>query len=207
MIAGRYGGRRLRAPRGRTTRPTSERVREALFSMLGDISGAHVLDLFAGSGALGIEALSRGARRSVFVERDRTALAVLRANLAALELDDEQAEVRREDAEAALQTAGKRRETYDLVLIDPPYGRASELRSRLDEGLEGLIAPRGRVVVESDRRHPLRLRLPLQIDKERTYGDTTIAIHTPTPTPTSTSNPNPHPDSHLCPNPDPTSSA
>ena len=82
MIAGRYGGRRLTAPKGRTTRPTSDRVREALFAMLGDIEGARVLDLFAGTGALGIEAVSRGARQAVFVERDRSAIEAMEANIA-----------------------------------------------------------------------------------------------------------------------------
>ena len=175
VIAGRYGGRRLKAPRGRTTRPTSDRVREALFAMLGDIEGSGVLDLFAGTGALGIEALSRGARQAVFVERDRGAIEAIEANLAALGLGDEQALVRREDADDALKGARKRKETYDLVLIDPPYGRASEVVPRLQAALQALLAPGARVVVESDRRTPLGLELALE--KERRYGDTTIAIH------------------------------
>ena len=83
VVAGEYKGRRLVAPRGSRTRPTADRVREALFSMLGDVSGARVLDLYAGSGALGIEALSRGAESAVFVERDRAALAALVPNVAA----------------------------------------------------------------------------------------------------------------------------
>src|SRR5580704_10651585 len=105
VIAGTLGGRRLRAPAGRATRPTSDRVREALFSMLGEIDGARVLDLFAGSGALGIEALSRGAAHAVFVERDAGAAAVLRENLRALGVGPEQAELRRADARAALRHA------------------------------------------------------------------------------------------------------
>jgi 16S rRNA (guanine966-N2)-methyltransferase len=175
VIAGRYGGRRLTAPKGTTTRPTSDRVREALFAMLGDIAHARVLDLFAGTGALGIEALSRGACMAVFVERDQRAIDALRSNLAALGLGEEQARVRREDAEDALKRAWKRKETYDLLLIDPPYGRALELGARLSAVLPGLLAPGARVVLESDRRAPLGLGLAL--DKERRYGDTTIAIH------------------------------
>jgi 16S rRNA (guanine966-N2)-methyltransferase len=181
VIAGRYGGRRLRAPRGRTTRPTSDRVREALFAMLGDIHGARVLDLFAGTGALGIEAISRGASQAVFVERDRSAIAALNANLQALGLDGELAQVRREHAEDALHGARKRKETYDLILIDPPYRRASELGPQLAALLPGLLAPVARVVVESDRRAPLELELELGLglerEKERRYGDTVIAIH------------------------------
>ncbi len=175
VIAGRYGGRRLTAPKGRTTRPTSERVREALFAMLGDVEGARVLDLFAGTGALGIEALSRGARQAVFVECDRAAIEALQSNLAALGLPGGQARLRREHADDALRRARKRKETYDLLLIDPPYGRALELEPLLSAALPGLLAPRARVVIESDRRAPLRLGLALE--KERRYGDTTIAIY------------------------------
>ena len=105
VIAGELGGRRLATPRGDATRPTSERVREALFSMLGRSDGLRVLDLFAGSGALGIEALSRGAAHATFVERSAPALAALRANLAALGLG-ERASVRAGDALAALRGAG-----------------------------------------------------------------------------------------------------
>jgi 16S rRNA (guanine(966)-N(2))-methyltransferase RsmD len=175
VIAGRYGGRRLSVPRGRTTRPTSDRVREALFAMLGDIEGARVLDLFAGTGALGIEALSRGARHAVFVECDRRAIEAIETNIAALGLSVEQAQARREDAEEALRRARKRKETYDLILIDPPYERALELGPRLSAALPGVLAPKARVVIESDRRAPPDLGLALE--KERRYGDTIIAIH------------------------------
>jgi 16S rRNA (guanine966-N2)-methyltransferase len=175
VIAGRFGGRRLKAPRGRATRPTSDRVREALFSMLGDVSGARVLDLFAGSGALGIEALSRGAASAVFAERDRTALAALEANLSALDIGAEQAQLRPGDALAALRGARARAETYDLVFVDPPYGRARELGEALAAMLPPLLAPAARVVVEAGRRHPAELGLPVQT--QRRYGDTTITIH------------------------------
>ena len=175
MIAGAFGGRRLKAPRGRTTRPTSERVREALFAMLGEIASLKVLDVFAGAGGLGIEALSRGAARAVFVERDASALRALRANLDALGLGDERAQVRRADALAALRTAREQEETYDLVFIDPPYRRASELGRELSVLLPPLLEPEARIVVESDRRAPLQL--PATLERERTYGDTLIKIH------------------------------
>ena len=177
VIAGRFGGRRLQAPKGRAvTRPTSDRVREAIFSMLGGVQVEHVLDLFAGTGALGIEALSRGAKRAVFVERDGAALTALRANLESLGLQESEAEVRRAEALGALRSARKHSETYDLVLIDPPYRRASDLGSELALALEPLLERRqARVVVESDRRAPLQL--PWEIEKERRYGDTTITIH------------------------------
>jgi 16S rRNA (guanine966-N2)-methyltransferase len=177
VIAGRFRGRRLKAPRGeKTTRPTSDRVREACFSMLGDLDGAVVLDLFAGTGALGIEALSRGAERAVFVERDAAALRVLRANLDALGLSGAQAEVQAGDALTALRTAREGGETYDLVFVDPPYSRAGALEGKLGPVLGDLLAEGARVVVESDRRAPLRL--PLVVERERRYGDTVITIHT-----------------------------
>ncbi len=177
VIAGRFGGRRLKAPRGeKTTRPTSDRVREACFSMLGDLDGTVALDLFAGTGALGIEALSRGAVRAVFVERDAAALRALRGNLDALGLADPQVQVRVGDALAALRAAREAGETYDLVFVDPPYSHARELEGELGPLLPGLLAPGARVVVESDRRAPLRL--PLGVGRERRYGDTVITIHT-----------------------------
>jgi 16S rRNA (guanine966-N2)-methyltransferase len=176
VIAGRLGGRRLQAPRGRArTRPTSDRVREALFSMLGELEGAVVLDLFAGTGALGIEALSRGAERVVFVERDGLAVKALRGNIEALGLTPRETDVRVVDALAALRTARKARETYDLVFVDPPYRRARELVGELSAALPALLAPGARVVLESDRRSPAEL--PMQIVGQRRYGDTTIAIH------------------------------
>lgn len=175
VIAGRYGGRRLRAPAGRSTRPTAERVREAVFSMLGDLEGVRALDLFAGSGALGIEALSRGAEQVVFVERDRRALAALRENLAGLELGEPEAIVRAQDAERALRSAREGQETYDLLLIDPPYRQARTWGAGLSASLPALLAPGARLVSESDRRTPLHLELPLR--RERRYGDTLIRIH------------------------------
>jgi 16S rRNA (guanine966-N2)-methyltransferase len=175
VIAGRWGGRRLKAPKGRATRPTSERVREAIFSMLGTVAEEEVLDLFAGTGALGIEALSRGAKRAVFVERDRGALEALRGNLEVLGLQASEAEVRPGEAFGALGSARARAETYDLVLIDPPYRRTSDLGRELSSALASLLAPQARVVVESDRRAPLEL--PWEIVKERRYGDTSITIH------------------------------
>ena len=171
--AGLYGGRRLIAPAGRETRPTSDRVREALFSVLGpSVRGARVLDLFAGSGALGIEALSRGARSAVFVDRSHKAITAVRANLSALGIE---AEVRPIEARAALRAASARREAYDLVFLDPPYRRTAELRRELSEALTAVLAPGARVVTESDRRAPLELDLPLA--DERRYGDTVIRIH------------------------------
>jgi 16S rRNA (guanine966-N2)-methyltransferase len=169
VVAGSFKGRPLQAPRGVRTRPTPERVREALFSILGDVSGARVLDLYAGSGALGIEALSRGAASATFVDKDPRALAAIRRNLDAVGAEGK---VRRRDALGFLTAAGGR---YDLVLIDPPYDSAARLAGPLAERLPAVLAEGARVVTESDKRKPLELPLPLL--RERTYGDTRIAVH------------------------------
>ena len=157
------------------TRPTSDRVREALFAMLGDLGGASVLDLFAGTGALGIEALSRGAGSVVFVERHAGAVRTLNDNLAALGIESTEAQVRRGNALGALRSARGREETYDLVFIDPPYRQAHEWGPELSAVLLSLLRPAARVVVESDRRAPLELQM--EVEQERRYGDTSIRIH------------------------------
>jgi 16S rRNA (guanine966-N2)-methyltransferase len=169
VVAGEFRGRRLAAPRGVRTRPTADRVREALFSMLGDVSGARVLDLYAGSGALGIEALSRGAGSAVFVDRDPRAVAAIERNLESLGLEQE---VLRQDAVRFLARA---KGTFDLVFCDPPYDSASRLAAPLAQGLPALTSEHARIVTESDKRNPLELPFPLIT--ERTYGDTRIAIH------------------------------
>jgi 16S rRNA (guanine966-N2)-methyltransferase len=175
VIAGHWGGRRLQAPPGEATRPTSDRVREALFSVLGDrVDGARVLDLFAGSGALGIEALSRGAAEATFVDSAPAAIRALRANLQTLGAT---AEVRRADARRFLGGASAAARQYDLVFLDPPYRLAGRLGSELTAALPAVLAPGAAVVAESDRRAPLELGLPI-LD-ERRYGDTLIRIHGP----------------------------
>jgi 16S rRNA (guanine966-N2)-methyltransferase len=174
VIAGSLGGRVLAAPRGRATRPTSDRVREAVFSILGDISGLTVLDLYAGSGALAIEALSRGAAAATLVESAPAAIAAIRRNLSELDLD---AVVRREEVRTFLRTASRGAPQYDLVFLDPPYRHSSELGAELSTALAPILTPGARVVAESDRRAPLTLDLPL-LD-ERRYGDTLILIHGP----------------------------
>jgi 16S rRNA (guanine966-N2)-methyltransferase len=164
VIAGTHRGRRLKAPPGRDVRPTADRVKEALFSILGDLHGLHVLDLFAGTGALGIEALSRGAESAVFVDTDVRSVT---ANLDGIE----GGEVVRADVGAALrsfQTIGRQ---YDLVLLDPPYRRPP-----VELAVVTVLAPDGVAVTESDRRTPIDLP-DLHVTDERRYGDTLIRFH------------------------------
>jgi 16S rRNA (guanine966-N2)-methyltransferase len=177
IVAGRYGGRRLTAPRGDATRPTSDRVREALFQRLGPLDGQRVLDLFAGSGALALEALSRGAEHATLVDSAPAAIKAIDANIAALTLDPEQTEVRRQDVRAFLRGARAARHEYDLVLLDPPYRLAAELGRELSPLIAGVLASGGRVVSESDRRTPLDLDPDLPLTDERRYGDTLIRTH------------------------------
>ena len=176
VIAGRLGGRRLTAPRGAATRPTSDRVREALFSALGDVAGALVCDLYAGTGALGIEALSRGARRAVFVESARPALAALRQNLAALGLGDDVARVLPLSVERALELLPPEGR-FDLAFLDPPYAAllpAAAAAARLAPAL----APGGRLVLEHASRDAAPEIQGLARDATRTYGDTAVSLYT-----------------------------
>jgi 16S rRNA (guanine966-N2)-methyltransferase len=168
VVAGEFGGRRLVAPRGSRVRPTADRVREALFSILGDVSGARVLDLYAGTGALAIEALSRGALRAFLVDTDLTAA---RRNVETLGVGD-RCELVRADA---LRHLRQDEREYDLVFCDPPYGLADELGAELDPLVPPRLATGGRVITESDARRPLRLTLPVLV--ERRYADTLVRVH------------------------------
>jgi len=171
VIAGLYGGRRLTRPPGHETRPTADRVREALFSMLGDLEDADVLDLYAGSGALGIESLSRGAASAVFVDSAREAAETIEGNLETLHAH---AEVHRRDVFDYLRVmAGQRR--YDLVMVDPPYDSAVAAGAALSELLPAVLHPQAFTVTESHKRAPLQL--PFPVIRERTYGNTRIVIH------------------------------
>ena len=173
VISGALGGRRLASPPG-GTRPTSDRVREALFSTLGPVEGMRVLDLFAGSGALAMEALSRGASQAVLVEKDRRTARVAGENIETLGLDD-RATLVVGRAEAELARLARDGEQVGLVFADPPYRQGLETLRGLSAGLSRVVAPGGRIVVESHRRDPAALDLPMV--HERQYGDTAIRIH------------------------------
>lgn len=169
VIAGQLRGRRLEAPAGRGTRPTSDRVRQSLFNSLQsriDLDGVVVVDLFAGTGALGIEAWSRGAARVTFVERDRAALAALRRNLATLGLDGDDTQVIAGDASGWRPVDGER---VDVVLADPPY--EFDAWERLLAGLHA-----GLVVAESDRPVSATGWEPVRV---RTTGSTTVTMLEP----------------------------
>jgi 16S rRNA (guanine966-N2)-methyltransferase len=155
-------------------------VREALFAWLGDVEGLRVLDLYAGTGALGIEALSRGAERIVFVERAPRSLAVLRANLEQLELGASARVVRGDVARVIRRLAGEGLR-FDLVLADPPYASGDAPRALCALVAAQLLAAGAAVVVERSRRHPLPPIAGLALAEERRHGDTVIGLLRPDP--------------------------
>jgi 16S rRNA (guanine966-N2)-methyltransferase len=173
VVAGTYKGQRLIAPRRASTRPTQDRVREALFSMLGSVDGARVLDLYAGSGALGIEALSRGASEATFVDSDVAAVRAVRQNLARLGI--EPGPVVRAGVGPFLRSAVQRGQRWDLVFCDPPYRLAHRLGQNLEKLLPPVLIINARIVCESSPRQPLELDFPLF--RERRYGDTLIRVY------------------------------
>lgn len=180
IVSGSRGGRLLKAPHGRSTRPTPDRVREALFSILGDrVPGARFLDLFAGTGANGLEALSRGAENAVFVESARAALSVLRENIARLEFDDRCVVVAR-PLPGALSRL-KESSPFDLVFADPPYASTHLADLLASPGWSGLLATDAVVVAEAGRTSPGVWPGWVTLSV-RDYGDTRLFFLSPQPT-------------------------
>ena len=172
IIAGTCKGTIITAPRGSRTRPTADKVRGAIFNMLGDITGLKVLDLFAGSGALGLEALSRGAAEALLVDNEPADLAAIRKNIKKLKLEN--ARAMRRDYLAILKDAAKKQRRYDLIFVDPPYRMHRVIEPELDCWLPKVAASGARVIVESDSRE--EVSLPLELVAEKVYGDTRVRI-------------------------------
>ena len=176
IVGGTFRSRRLTAPRG-ATRPTADRARESLFGALGDVEGATCLDLFAGSGALAFEALSRGAAHATLVEVDRAALAAIEANAEALGVADRVRVVRR-DARRVLRDEAREGRRYDLLLIDPPYDALYDVIPVLDRHLAAVAAPGARVVVEAAAGSPVELADFTLISRRR-VGAAELSIFSP----------------------------
>ncbi len=175
IVGGEAGGRRIRVPRAAALRPTAGRVRGALFDILGErVHGADVLDLFAGSGGLGLEALSRGARSCLFVDRDAACVAAVRANAAALGFAG-RAEARRGDALAVARALAAEGRSFDLVLLDPPY-RAAPWAEILGLLGGGLLRPGGTAVAEHAATESLPAVPGLAAADRRRYGDTVLTF-------------------------------
>ena len=169
IISGSRKGARIAAPKGVATRPTGDRVREAAFNLIGPVDDSRVLDLFAGSGALGLEALSRGAASVTFVESDRIACRTISENLEKLKLTGA-----RVVCADALWTVRRDTHNYDLVLVDPPYEAWAELEPRLAEHLPRVLAPDGLLVVETGARTDPALPLPIRTS--RRYGSARLTL-------------------------------
>jgi 16S rRNA (guanine966-N2)-methyltransferase len=172
IIAGTHRGHTIHAPPGLGTRPTSDRVRESIFNIVGPLDGAEVLDLYAGSGAMGLEALSRGAARATFVERDGDAVRTIERNLDKLRL---KATVVRQDALTALAREAGTGRKYDLVLLDPPYDMYADLQPQLARYLPAVLAEDGLLVVETDAR--VEPELPLTLRTSRKYGSVRVTVY------------------------------
>jgi len=170
IVAGTSRGARIFAPKGLDTRPTSDRVREAAFNLIGPVDGAAVLDLYAGSGAMGLEALSRGAESAVFVESDRDACATIKRNLEKLRL--RRAEVACRDV---LHFLSSERRTFDLILVDPPYDMVESVAVRLAAYLPSVLAENGLVALESSSRLEPELP-PLELRTSRRYGAARVTL-------------------------------
>ena len=174
IIAGSRKGARIFAPKGSDTRPTADRVREAAFNLLGPgaAEDAQVLDLFAGSGAMGLEALSRGAAHATFVESDREACRTINRNVDKLRLDN--ATVLCQDALTALRNDARAGTRYDLVLLDPPYKRFSSLQNAMIRHLPEILTPGGTLLVETAADEEPELPLPKRTT--RRYGAARLTL-------------------------------
>ena len=170
IVAGTYKGARIFAPKGLDTRPTGDRVREAVFNLVGPVDGASVLDLYAGSGAMGLEALSRGAASAVFVESDRDACRTIKRNLDKLCLAG--AEIACSDA---LRFMAAERRRFDLILVDPPYDVVESVAVRLALYLPAVLAENGLVALESSSRDEPELP-PLETRTSRRYGSARVTL-------------------------------
>ena len=176
VIGGEFKGRKLSVTRGRLIRPTSDRVREAIFDILGPTwTFRRVLDLFAGTGSLGIEALSRGAEEAVFVEQGKGALTVLKENMKALGLQSK-SWVLPLPTKKGIAVLGERGEVFDLIFMDPPYGKDVVGKTIEEIVRRGILAATGVIVAEHASRDRILPPLGLEFSQQRRYGDTTVSF-------------------------------
>ena len=177
IIGGEYRSRLIEMPKGVQIRPTQDRVREAVFNVLADVNGRRVLDLFAGSGAYGIEALSRGASYATFVENNSRCLEVIVSNLSSLEIPESKYTILRSSAYMALSRLEKDGEQFDLIFVDPPYHKDMAKKCLLYIDYYDILRQAGLVVVEHFKADSLEADLETLVpEKERKYGDTVITI-------------------------------
>ncbi len=177
IIGGEYRSRLISMPKGAEIRPTQDRVREAIFNILGDVNEKNCLDLFAGSGASGIEAISRGAMHATFVDNNSRCTDVIRSNLESLNIGDYQYDIIRGNVFTALPRLEKEGERFDIVFLDPPYYKELAKKCLICLDYYDILSPNAMVVTEHFKRDSLDAELEaLELEKEKIYGDTVITI-------------------------------
>jgi len=178
IIGGKFRGRKIQHPGTGTVRPTKDRIREAVFNIIAErVSGAKVLDIFAGSGAYGLEAISRGAKETVFIENNRRCAGVIKENIASLGIED-QARVIVADAFGSAELLEENKEGFDLVFSDPPYKRDMAKKTLIMINQYDILNPSGFLIIE----HHVIEDLPeiegnLTLCRKKTYGDASISIY------------------------------
>jgi 16S rRNA (guanine(966)-N(2))-methyltransferase RsmD len=180
IISGTSKGRKLVTPKGQALRPTSDRVKESIFNVLGgEVEGKFVLDLFAGTGSLGIEALSRGAKKVLFVEKSRQAIRLIQKNLFQCGMGGS-SEIIPKDVSRAVGILDQRGESFDLILMDPPYVKGLIQRTLLKLQLHRIHRDDSILVIEHDRREPLPKTIEgWNLIREKKIGDTVVSFLTP----------------------------
>lgn len=180
VVSGRYRGTVLAAPKGDNTRPTTDKVKEALFSIIQTrVPGSVFLDLFSGTGQIGIEAVSRGAERAVLVEKNGGALNIIRQNLAKIRADEDEIKVMKNSAEGALELLAAKGEKFDIIFMDPPYKIAGEQAIKAAALIKkhGLLSEDGILIVEHSDEFPLMLEdMALEHYRSCSYGITVITF-------------------------------
>lgn len=171
LIAGKYGGRQIACPPGKQTHPMGERIRGSLFNILGDITGLEVLDAFAGSGSLGLEALSRGASHATFIERDKIAQRVIEENITTLHVEDRAKLIKTSVAQWDETT---KNEHYDIIFVDPPY---HDLQISTVNRLVKYLKPNGLMVLSYPGRESTSTVNGVVVVDNRSYGDAALAFY------------------------------
>lgn len=177
IIGGEYKSRFIAMPKGVEIRPTQDKVRQAIFNILGGVNGKSVLELFAGSGAFGIEALSRGAKSAIFVDNNFRCTKTIKANLESLDVDDSKYSIIMSNALSVAPRLAKREEKFDIIFLDPPYYKGMAKKCLINIDSYDIVTPVGLVLVEHFKKDALDVELErfLFLD-ERRYGDTIITI-------------------------------
>jgi 16S rRNA (guanine(966)-N(2))-methyltransferase RsmD len=177
IIGGEYRSRQIEMPKGVEIRPTQDRVREAIFNMIGDVSEKKVLDLFAGSGASGLEAISRGAAHSTFVDVNSRCTGTIKTNIESLNIQEYQYDIIRGNVFAVLMRLEKEAEVFDTVFVDPPYYKDLARKCLICLDYYDILSPNALIIVEHFKKDSLETDLEvLKLEKEKMYGDTAITI-------------------------------